>query len=179
MALTRCELCQGAFGGRKKTGKNPTDRGKGAKRSILTEATGVPIGILVGPANRHDSQLLVDTIRSIPVHRPRPSRKKSQGMLLGQSLRRGLDPALAPKAWFYATCPRSRRREGRASKKEGIQGPALGRGADSQLVQPEAWGFDPLGEEAEKLRGHAPYRRCSHLLQVLQKIALGVIRIGS
>ena len=36
-----------------KTGPNPTDRAKGAKRSLLCEARGVPIGLAHDGANRH------------------------------------------------------------------------------------------------------------------------------
>jgi putative transposase len=37
------------------TGKNPTDRGKrGTKRYLITEATGIPVGISVGATNTHD-----------------------------------------------------------------------------------------------------------------------------
>ena len=37
------------------TGKNPTDRGKhGTKRSLMTEAHGIPVGLTVDGANVHD-----------------------------------------------------------------------------------------------------------------------------
>jgi transposase len=46
------------------TGKNPTDRAKlGWKWSVLTEASGIPIGWAVDGANRHDSILLVPTLK--------------------------------------------------------------------------------------------------------------------
>ena len=52
----------------KKTGANPTDRGKlGVKRSILVEANGIPIGIAVAPANVHDNQLIEETFSKIRV----------------------------------------------------------------------------------------------------------------
>lgn len=55
----------------KKTGKNPTDRGKlGVKRSVLTDGRGVPIGVAIAGANVHDQKLLADTLRSIPIKRP-------------------------------------------------------------------------------------------------------------
>lgn len=45
------------------TGKNPTDRGKqGVKRSVMTDAGGIPIGLAVDGANVHDIRLLQDTI---------------------------------------------------------------------------------------------------------------------
>lgn len=56
----------------KKTGKNPTDRGKlGVKRSVLTDARGVPLGVAIAGANAHDQRLLRDTLRSIPIRRKR------------------------------------------------------------------------------------------------------------
>jgi putative transposase len=74
---------QGANCRFKKTGKNPTDRFKqGVKRSVLTDSRGIPIGIVIAPANWHDSTILVQTIRSIPVHRPRPTRRKPQHICL-------------------------------------------------------------------------------------------------
>jgi transposase len=45
------------------TGRNPADRGKtGWKWSVAVEATGVPIGWVVAPANRHDSKLIEPTL---------------------------------------------------------------------------------------------------------------------
>jgi transposase len=45
------------------TGKNPTDRGKlGWKWSILTDANGIPIGVAIDGANRHDSVLFEPTL---------------------------------------------------------------------------------------------------------------------
>lgn len=56
-AMTKAPL------GGEKTGKNPTDRGKlGAKRSVQTEAAGIPVGLAVGGANVPDAKLLQETI---------------------------------------------------------------------------------------------------------------------
>jgi putative transposase len=67
----------------KKTGPNPTDRAKsGVKRSLLTEGHGVPVGLVVAGANRPDYQLLDATIQSLVVKRPRPTKKRPQGMCL-------------------------------------------------------------------------------------------------
>lgn len=66
-----------------KTGPNPTDRAKkGVKRSLLTEANGVPIGLVIDGANRHDSKLVNATLKSIPVKRPKASKRNPQGMCL-------------------------------------------------------------------------------------------------
>jgi len=58
----------------KNTGKNPTDRGKlGTKRSVLTDARGVPLGVEISGANTHDIKLLKATFDSMPIHRPQPT----------------------------------------------------------------------------------------------------------
>jgi putative transposase len=67
----------------KKTGPNPTDRAKdGTKRSLLTDAAGLPLGLAVDGANRNDHKLFAETVHSIPVKRPRPTPSKPQGMCL-------------------------------------------------------------------------------------------------
>jgi len=50
--------------GGESTGRNPTDRSKsGTKRSLLTEAAGIPTGLAVGGANVHDIRLRRTTLR--------------------------------------------------------------------------------------------------------------------
>ena len=67
----------------KKSGPNPTDRAKsGVKRSVLTDGHGVPIGLAVEGANRHDMKMVRDTLESIIVERPKPTKKKKQHMCL-------------------------------------------------------------------------------------------------
>lgn len=67
----------------KKSGPNPTDRAKsGVKRSVLTEGHGVPIGLAVAGANRHDMKLVKETIQSMVVKRPQATKKKKQNMCL-------------------------------------------------------------------------------------------------
>jgi putative transposase len=76
-AMTKAPL------GGERTGKNPTDRGKlGAKRSLLTDANGVPVGLAVEGANRHDKKLVEATLESIPVARPVATAERPQGMCL-------------------------------------------------------------------------------------------------
>ena len=63
--------------------ENPTDRGKGGvKRSLLTEAEGIPVGLAVDGANRHDMKLVRATVESLPVPRPAPTPDQPQGMCL-------------------------------------------------------------------------------------------------
>lgn len=76
-AMTKAPL------GGKKTGPNPTDRGKsGVKRSLLTEAHGMPIGLEIDGANRHDMKLVRATIASIVIDRPMPTDAQPHGMCL-------------------------------------------------------------------------------------------------
>jgi putative transposase len=67
----------------KKTGANPTDRGKrGTKRSLLTEGHGVPIGLVVDGANRHDMKLTEATLQSVVIERPVPTPEHPQNLCL-------------------------------------------------------------------------------------------------
>jgi putative transposase len=66
-----------------KTGPNPTDRAKrGTKRSLLTDGDGIPIGVAVAGANVNDFKLARETLESIPLDRPKPTRRKPQGLCL-------------------------------------------------------------------------------------------------
>lgn len=49
---------------------------------MLTEAHGVPIGLAVEGANRNDFKMMRETLESIPVKRPKPTRQKPQGLSL-------------------------------------------------------------------------------------------------
>src|SRR3989338_3331671 len=55
---------------------------KRAKRSLLTESSGIPLGIAIAGANRHDSKLTKGTLKSIPIQRPKPTEKKKQHLCL-------------------------------------------------------------------------------------------------
>jgi putative transposase len=52
------------------------------KRSLLTEGHGLPIGLTIEGANRHDMKLVRPTIEGIIVDRPEPSEEQPQGMCL-------------------------------------------------------------------------------------------------
>jgi putative transposase len=78
-AMTKAPL------GGEKNGPNPTDRAKsGVKRSLLTEGHGIPVGLVVDGANRHDMKLVRSTLESIVVPRPEPTDPEPQGMCLDQ-----------------------------------------------------------------------------------------------
>jgi len=63
--------------GGEETGINPTDRSKrGTKRSVMTDRKGIPIGVVVSGANRHDSKLLKATLNSMPIKPPKEKRRR-------------------------------------------------------------------------------------------------------
>jgi putative transposase len=67
----------------KKTGKNPTDRGKlGVKRSTLIDGRGVPLAVAVEGANVPDQKLVAATLDAIPVERPDSSPEEPQHLCL-------------------------------------------------------------------------------------------------
>jgi transposase len=76
-AMTKAPL------GGKKTGRNPTDRGKsGVKRSLLTDGNDIPIGLAIDGANRHDMRLVRATLESLVALRPEATEEEPQGMCL-------------------------------------------------------------------------------------------------
>jgi putative transposase len=72
--------------GSDKIGPNPTDRAKnGTKHSLLTEAGGGPLAVVVAPANVHDTQLLEPTLEAIVVPRPEPTEAQPQHLCLDKA----------------------------------------------------------------------------------------------
>jgi putative transposase len=64
-------------------GPNPTDRAKnGTKKSLLTDADGGPLSLIIAPANVNDHKLLEQTIEAIVVERPEPTSRKEQNLCL-------------------------------------------------------------------------------------------------
>jgi putative transposase len=49
---------------------------------LLTEGQGVPIGLAVAEANRHDMKLVRATLENIALDRPKPTPQQPQGMCL-------------------------------------------------------------------------------------------------
>ncbi len=102
----------------KKTGPNPTDRGKdGTKRSVLTEASGIPIALAVDGANRNDFKMARATFESLAVKRPRPTRNAPQGLCLDKGYDYDETRALLKEFSFTAHI-RCRGEEAKAIKRE-------------------------------------------------------------
>ena len=107
-------LCSGDRGG-SATGPNPTDRGKpGSERHIVVDARGTPLGVLTGPADQHDSQMLAPTLEAIP-----PVRSFKRGRA-----RRRPDKLHADKGYDYRRCRH-------ACRSRGIQPRIARRGVES------------------------------------------------
>ena len=65
--------------GGKKTEPSPVDRAKsGTKRSVFTDANGIPLSVEVDGANRHDVNPARPTIENIQIKKPRATKKKKQ-----------------------------------------------------------------------------------------------------
>jgi putative transposase len=84
---------------------------------LLTEASGVPIGLAIDGANRHDCRMVETTIESIPVERPEPTKRKRQGMCLDKGYDSGEVRDLV-KEFGYTAYIRSRGEEAQAIKRE-------------------------------------------------------------
>jgi putative transposase len=73
-------------------GPNPTDRAKnGVKRSLLVEADGGPLSVVIAGANVPDFKLLEATVDAIVVERPAPTDRAPQHL----GLDKGYDKAPA------------------------------------------------------------------------------------
>jgi putative transposase len=80
----RCWARPGSGG--KKTGKNPTDRGKkGTKKNLLTDGDGGPLGVVTAGANVVEQKLLEATIDAIVIERPEPTEEQPQHMCLDKA----------------------------------------------------------------------------------------------
>lgn len=56
-----------SVGGGEVSGRSPVDRGKqGTKRSVVVDATGIPLFVVAAAANAHDSPLLEPTLAGVP-----------------------------------------------------------------------------------------------------------------
>ena len=83
----------------------------------MTDAAGIPIGLAVDGANRNDFKLARETIESIPVDRPKPTRANPQGLCLDKGYDYKEVRELAEEFAFTAHI-RSRGEEAKTIKRE-------------------------------------------------------------
>lgn len=86
------------------------------KRSLLTDATGIPLGLAVDGANRNDFKMARETLESIPVPRPRPGACGRQGLCLDKGYDYDEVRELAA-AFRYTAHIRSRGEEAKALRR--------------------------------------------------------------
>ena len=130
------------------TGPNPTDRGRpGTKRHLVVDRSGIPLAVLLSPANLHDSRAFEPLLDSIP-----PLRRTRSGRP-----RRRPDKVHADKAYDFSRCRKYLRRRGIASRRSpgcGLEYAArpasLGRGTYTGLAQSL-----PAAERALRASGRA------------------------
>ena len=103
------------------TGKNPTDRGKlGTKRSLMTEATGVPVSVIVDGANTHDIKLLQATIEHCLDRWPRDFGEFDEHLCLDKGYQSAALKDLVESVFQYTAHVRSRGEEAKSkSQKRG------------------------------------------------------------
>jgi len=77
----------------------------------------VPVGLAVDGANRHDMRMVEATVDSIPVKRPKPTKRKPQGLCLDKGYDYDAVRELA-KEFGYTLHLRTRGEEAQAIKRE-------------------------------------------------------------
>jgi transposase len=104
---------------RRRTHRPEPDRPgeKRAKRSLLTEGKGIPLGIADDGANRVDFKLSRQTLESIPIKRPKPTPEQPQNLCLDKGYDYDEVRELAVEFGFTAHI-RCRGEEAKALKQE-------------------------------------------------------------
>ena len=86
-----------------------------AKRSVLTEGTGVPLAVAPAGANLNDFKLARGTIESIPIKRPEATPEQPQGFCLDKGYDFPEIYDLAAEFGFTRTSAAAARRRRRSS----------------------------------------------------------------
>jgi hypothetical protein len=88
------------------------------KRSVMTEAAGIPVAVVVAGANRNDPLLLADTLDQTALARPEPPPEQPQGLCLDVGYDYASTRGIA-KGRKLTIHPRTRREEARAKQTAG------------------------------------------------------------
>jgi len=102
------------------TGNNPTDRSKlGTKRHILTDKKGIPLSVVISPANTHDINLVTDVVDNAVIKRPKSTssskprsgrRRKRQHLCLDKAYISKLEEFQLIKRGYILHIPKKRKR---------------------------------------------------------------------
>ena len=126
---------QGSFWG-DLVGPNPTDRAKaGVKRSLLVEADGGPLSVVVAGANVPDFKLLEDTLDAVVVERPEPTETAPQHLCLDKGYDKQPAREVIERHAYTPHIRKNRRREAGCGRRETLSGETMGSGADTGLAQ--------------------------------------------
>src|ERR687898_2597157 len=89
--------------GGRKTGNNPTDKGKkGSKRHVVVDREGIPLSVIHTAANVHDSKVLEEAVDAIsPIRKPHRGRPRKRPEKLH-----------ADKAYDFPRCRQALRKRG-------------------------------------------------------------------
>jgi transposase len=144
-------------------GPNPTDRGKpGTKRHALVDANGVPLALLLSPANVHDSRLLEPLLDAVPAIRQCAGRpRKRPGKLH------------ADKGYDHDRCRRACRERGIVPRvaRRGVEG--------SERLGRHRWVIErTLAWFARFRRLTVRYERRADILEGLHRLAAALICFG-
>lgn len=82
----------------------------------MTDGNGIPLGISVDGANRHDMKMVAGTLESQVIECPRPTKKNPQNLLLDKGYDYPEIESLVEE-WGYTAHIRSRGEEARNKKK--------------------------------------------------------------
>src|SRR5262249_16801167 len=116
-------------------GPNPTDSAKnGTKKSVLTDAAGGPLSMVIAPANVNDHKLLEATIETMVIERPEPTEQAPPQPLSRQRLRQQTESRSCQTARLQRSHPPNRRRKTRSEGPEEISGAAIRGRKNSGLV---------------------------------------------
>jgi IS5 family transposase len=99
LGLSKCGRPRGG----KKTGPNPTDKGKkGSKRHVVVDREGIPLSVIHTAANVHDSKVLEEAVDAIsPIRKPHRGRPRKRPEKLH-----------ADKAYDFPRCRKALRKRG-------------------------------------------------------------------
>ena len=133
----------------------------------------MPVGLVVGGANRPDLKLVEETLKSLVVKRPRPTKKNPHGLCLDK----GYDYAEVRdtlKELGFTAHIRARGEEAQAlNRHAGARARQWCGGAYAELDESFSAGVDSLGQERRNLSRLPPLRLCSHHLPGLRVIRIG------
>jgi IS5 family transposase len=119
-------------------GPSPVDRARpGSKHHVLTDATGIPLAVLLTGGNSHDVTQLMPLLDAVPPIRGRVGRPRRKPRVLVAD--RGYDFDK------YRRLLRARGIRPMIARRGVVHGSALGRGTHLGLAAPVSAAADPVG----------------------------------